>query len=81
MNLSVRIDCEIEKGAPPPEVTWYSGEKLITNSSKLEVYRNGSLLIKSVNQDLEGVYTCRAKTSGLRLDQVNSTLSMIGESL
>ncbi len=79
MSLSVRIDCEIRKGSPRPDISWWSGQERLQNSSKIEIYGNGSLLIKNADKDVDGVYTCIAETSGLPPDQINTTISTIGK--
>ena len=80
VSLSVRIDCEIRKGSPRPDISWWSGHERLQNNSKLEIYGNGSLLIKNADEDVDGVYTCVAETRGLPPDQINTTVSTIGES-
>ena len=79
VNLNVRIDCEIRRGYPTPELSWWKSGERVKNNSKIEVYRNGSLLIKDATKDIEGVYTCEARTSGLGVDRINTSVSIIGK--
>ncbi len=79
VSLSVRIDCVIKRGSPEPTVSWWKNHTRVQNSSKVVAYNNGSLLIKNADESVEGVYTCVATTSGLHSDQLNTTLSTIGE--
>lgn len=68
----------IKRGSPEPTVSWWKDHVRVQNSSTIEVYNNGSLLIKNADEAVEGVYTCVAVTSGLPSDQLNTTLSTIG---
>ena len=79
VNLNVRIDCEIRRGSPTPDLSWWKSAERVKNSSKIEVYRNGSLLIKDATKAVEGVYTCEARTSGLQVDRINTSVSIIGK--
>ncbi len=79
VGLSVRIDCVTERGSPEPTLSWWTNNTTVQNTSKIEVYNNGSMLIKNAEEAVEGVYTCFAVTSGLPSDQLNATLSIIGE--
>ena len=76
-SFRLRIDCEIEKGYPVPMMSWSrDGERLI-NSSKFEVYKNGTLVVRTVTESDEGVYICIAASDGLGADQINTTISII----
>lgn len=74
----LRIECEIEKGYPEPMTSWSKDGERLMNSSKYEVYKNGTLVVRSVTETDEGVYTCIAATDGLGSDQINTTVSIIG---
>lgn len=60
----VRFDCSV-RGRPPPEVTWFLGNRRVTNDAthKILVNEGGvhSLMITYVNKIDAGCYTCIAR--------------------
>ncbi|XP_067123055.1 cell adhesion molecule Dscam1-like [Centruroides vittatus] len=67
---NVRIDC-LADGFPTPVITWERGSvssphhyTVIASGPHYEVYANGSLLIKNVEEDDGGYYLCQA-TNGI----------------
>ncbi len=71
-------------GQDRPNVTWYSGESILTNSSDFQIIQNlrastviTYLTIVRVNLDLDGTtYTCVAANS-LGDDSASATLSVL----
>ncbi|XP_069078673.1 ADAMTS-like protein 3 isoform X1 [Pleurodeles waltl] len=74
---TVRIACPV-KGLPQPKVTWFRKDGTLGNQSF--VLANGTLLLKNMSSEREGIYTCRAANalgnavamSHLRLSEVHS---------
>lgn len=61
---SIRLECEVV-GIPIPSVEWYKDDKLIENLDGVQIESKNkglsSLIIKSMNKDLIGIYTIKAK--------------------
>ena len=49
------------RGDPEPSINWYRSGNLISSDSHLSIQSNGSLIVKEVNNNHTGWYTCRAK--------------------
>lgn len=50
-------------GAPQPEITWKIKGVEFTSNDRMRVLNDGTLLIKSVNRQDAGEYTCHAENS------------------
>jgi hypothetical protein len=60
-----RFECQVT-GIPQPEVTWYKDDVEITHDPRFHIsLQNGvvSCLIRGLNPDDAGCYTCRAENS------------------
>ncbi|MBN3298345.1 CNTN1 protein, partial [Amia calva] len=56
-NGRVVIECK-PKAAPKPKFSWSKGTELLTNSSRIRIWDDGSLEILNVTKMDEGRYTC-----------------------
>ena len=45
-------------GDPKPHLTWHHGNKLLSNTSRLAVNADGSLVLSMVKDDDSGQYKC-----------------------
>ncbi|XP_061629743.1 contactin-1a isoform X1 [Phyllopteryx taeniolatus] len=71
-NGRVLIKCR-PKAAPKPKVSWSKDTELLTNSSRMFIWEDGSLEILNVTRTDEGRYTCFAHNN---LGKANSTGSL-----
>ncbi|KAG9342245.1 hypothetical protein JZ751_016747 [Albula glossodonta] len=58
----VVIECQ-PKAAPRPKITWSKGTELLSNSSRVRIWYDGSLEIFNVTKMDEGPYTCFAENN------------------
>ncbi|XP_048866322.1 contactin 1b isoform X1 [Brienomyrus brachyistius] len=59
-NGRVVIECK-PKAAPRAKITWSKGTMMLTNSSRIRVWDDGSLEIFNATKADEGMYTCFAE--------------------
>uniref|UniRef100_A0A8C1JBM3 Contactin 1b n=1 Tax=Cyprinus carpio TaxID=7962 RepID=A0A8C1JBM3_CYPCA len=59
-NGRVVIECK-PRAAPKPKFIWKRGSELLTNSSRMLIWDDGSLEILNVSKSDEGSYTCYAE--------------------
>uniref|UniRef100_A0A4W4HMQ1 Contactin 1b n=1 Tax=Electrophorus electricus TaxID=8005 RepID=A0A4W4HMQ1_ELEEL len=59
-NGRVVIECK-PRAAPKPRFIWKRGSQLLTNSSRMFIWDDGSLEILNVTKNDEGSYTCYAE--------------------
>uniref|UniRef100_A0A672K088 Contactin-1-like n=1 Tax=Sinocyclocheilus grahami TaxID=75366 RepID=A0A672K088_SINGR len=59
-NGRVVIECK-PRSAPKPKFIWKRGSELLTNSSRMLIWDDGSLEILNVSKSDEGSYTCYAE--------------------
>uniref|UniRef100_A0A3B3SFI3 Contactin 1b n=1 Tax=Paramormyrops kingsleyae TaxID=1676925 RepID=A0A3B3SFI3_9TELE len=59
-NGRVVIECK-PKAAPRAKITWSKGTTMLTNSSRIRVWDDGSLEIFNATKADEGMYTCFAE--------------------
>ncbi|KAG7456081.1 hypothetical protein MATL_G00247960 [Megalops atlanticus] len=59
-NGRVVIECK-PKAAPRPRISWSKGTELLSNSSRIRIWYDGSLEILNVTKLDEGKYTCFAE--------------------
>ncbi|KAG5845127.1 hypothetical protein ANANG_G00135550 [Anguilla anguilla] len=68
-NGRVVIECK-PKASPRPVISWSKGTELLSNSSRIHIWHDGSLEILNVTKMDEGRYTCFAEN---HLGKANST--------
>ncbi|KAI5608977.1 contactin-1a precursor, partial [Silurus asotus] len=71
-NGRVVIECK-PKAAPKPTFSWSKGTELLSNSSRIFIWNDGSLEIHNVTKSDEGKYTCFAENDR---GKANSTGSL-----
>ncbi|KAG7324106.1 hypothetical protein KOW79_012122 [Hemibagrus wyckioides] len=71
-NGHVVIECK-PKAAPRPTLSWSKGTELLSNSSRIFIWEDGSLEIRNVTKSDEGKYTCFAENDR---GKANSTGSL-----
>ncbi|XP_060770609.1 contactin-1a [Neoarius graeffei] len=71
-NGHVVIECK-PKAAPRPTFSWSKGTELLSNSSRIFIWEDGSLEIRNVTKADEGKYTCFAENDR---GKANSTGSL-----
>ncbi|XP_030630760.1 contactin-1a [Chanos chanos] len=71
-NGRVVIECK-PRAAPKPVFSWSKGTELLSNSSRIFIWEDGSLEILNVTKTDEGKYTCFARST---LGRANSTGSL-----
>lgn len=71
-NGRVVIECQ-PKAAPRPDFSWSKGTELLTNSTRVFIWEDGSLEILNVTRADEGRYTCFAENDR---GKANSTGSL-----
>ncbi|XP_061678817.1 contactin-1a isoform X4 [Syngnathoides biaculeatus] len=71
-NGRVVMECR-PKAAPKPKVSWSKDTELLSNSSRMFIWEDGSLEILNVTRTDEGRYTCFAHNN---LGKANSTGSL-----
>ncbi|KAJ8382833.1 hypothetical protein SKAU_G00036110 [Synaphobranchus kaupii] len=71
-NGRVVIECK-PKAAPRPKIFWSKGTELLSNSSRIHIWYDGSLEILNVTKMDEGRYTCFAENE---MGKANSTGSL-----
>uniref|UniRef100_A0A671QIW4 Contactin 1b n=1 Tax=Sinocyclocheilus anshuiensis TaxID=1608454 RepID=A0A671QIW4_9TELE len=59
-NRRVVIECK-PRAAPKPKFIWKRGSELLTNSSRMLIWDDGSLEILNLSKSDEGSYTCYAE--------------------
>ena len=75
---TIRLQCLILLGNPRPTITWVKmGERVITGG-RVEDQGNGNLIIRDVQVEDEGEYTCVASNVGGNATHV-TTLDVQGE--
>ncbi|KAJ8373251.1 hypothetical protein AAFF_G00266980 [Aldrovandia affinis] len=74
----VVIECR-PKAAPKAKITWSKGTELLSNSSRVRIWDDGSLEILNVTKMDEGRYTCFAENDRGKANSTG-TLSITGES-
>ncbi|KAF7669853.1 hypothetical protein LDENG_00128960 [Lucifuga dentata] len=72
-NGRVVIECR-PKAAPKPEISWSKGTELLSNSTRVFIWEDGSLEILNITQADEGRYTCFAENDR---GKANSTGSLL----
>lgn len=77
-GYELRIECQMLRGNPPPNIVWYLGEDLI-QGPQYSVNDNGTLVITGITRDRdEGVYTCMADTPDVGQDESSTTVIVTG---
>ncbi|XP_035379424.1 contactin-1a isoform X2 [Electrophorus electricus] len=71
-NGRVVIECK-PRAAPRPTFSWSKGTELLSNSSRIFIWEDGSLEIRNVTKSDEGKYTCFAENDR---GKANSTGSL-----
>ncbi|KAJ8262276.1 hypothetical protein GJAV_G00164580 [Gymnothorax javanicus] len=71
-NGRVVIECK-PRAAPKPAISWSKGTELLSNSSRIHIWADGSLEILNVTKLDEGRYTCFVEN---HLGKANSTGSL-----
>uniref|UniRef100_W5UJ45 Contactin-1a n=1 Tax=Ictalurus punctatus TaxID=7998 RepID=W5UJ45_ICTPU len=71
-NGRIVIECK-PKAAPRPTFSWSKGTELLSNSSRIFIWEDGSLEIRNVTKSDEGKYTCFAENDR---GKANSTGSL-----
>ncbi|KAI4877290.1 hypothetical protein NFI96_011836, partial [Prochilodus magdalenae] len=71
-NGQVVIECK-PKAAPRPTFSWSKGTELLSNSSRIFIWEDGSLEIHNITKSDEGKYTCFAENDR---GKANSTGSL-----
>ncbi|KAJ8416362.1 hypothetical protein AAFF_G00356500 [Aldrovandia affinis] len=59
-NGRVVIECK-PKAAPKPQISWSKGTELLSNSTRIRIWDDGSLVIFNATKTDEGRYTCFAE--------------------
>ncbi|XP_066523401.1 contactin-1a [Hoplias malabaricus] len=59
-NGRVVIECK-PRAAPKPTISWSKGTELLSNTSRIFIWEDGSLEIRNVTKSDEGKYTCFAE--------------------
>ncbi|XP_032444415.1 contactin-1a isoform X4 [Xiphophorus hellerii] len=72
-NGRVVIECKA-KAAPKPTITWSKDTELLSNSSRMFIWEDGSLEILNVTPQDEGRYTCFAENDW---GKANSTRPLV----
>uniref|UniRef100_A0AAR2JBK2 Contactin 1 n=1 Tax=Pygocentrus nattereri TaxID=42514 RepID=A0AAR2JBK2_PYGNA len=72
-NGHVVIECK-PRAAPRPTFSWSKGTELLSNSSRIFIWEDGSLEIRNVTKSDEGKYTCFAENDR---GKANSTGSLL----
>ncbi|TNN71669.1 Contactin-1a [Liparis tanakae] len=72
-NGRVLIECR-PKAAPKPSFSWSRGTELIRNQTRMLIWEDGSLEIRNVTHDDEGMYTCFVENDR---GKANSTGSLV----
>ncbi|XP_028305748.1 contactin-1a isoform X2 [Gouania willdenowi] len=70
-NRRVVIECR-PKAAPKPKFSWSKGTELLSNSSRVSIWADGSLEILNVTSEDEGSYTCFAENDRGRANSSGS---------
>ncbi|GAB1607434.1 hemicentin-1-like [Argonauta hians] len=60
------LHCQVKSTIPEFDVTWFKmGATLnLRFDPDVTIYRNGTLLIRNIDEDDEGIYTCEAQNEG-----------------
>ena len=61
---TVRLQCIVLLGNPPPVVTWVKMGERVRSSERYEDLGNGNLVISDIAQEDEGEFTCVASNVG-----------------
>ncbi|XP_036432204.1 contactin-1a isoform X1 [Colossoma macropomum] len=72
-NGHVVIECK-PRAAPRPTFSWSKGTELLSNSSRIFIWEDGSLEIRNITKSDEGKYTCFAENDR---GKANSTGSLL----
>ncbi|XP_007244394.3 contactin-1a [Astyanax mexicanus] len=72
-NGRVVIECK-PRAAPRPTFTWSKGTEMLSNSSRIFIWEDGSLEIRNVTKSDEGKYTCFAENDKGRANSTGSFL-------
>ena len=77
----ITLDCLV-RGKPAPLITWLKDfEPLnITADPRIELERNGTLVITDADVEDSGFYTCVAD-NGLGINQVSVTVEVVSDDL
>ncbi len=60
LSQTLRLTCKAA-GFPKPLLTWYHGNTLLRNTSRLTLGADGSLVLNMVNINDDGSYKCSAQ--------------------
>ncbi|XP_016334136.1 contactin-1a-like [Sinocyclocheilus anshuiensis] len=76
-NRRVVIECK-PRAAPKPKFIWKRGSELLTNSSRMLIWDDGSLEILNLSKSDEGSYTCYAENDRGKSNSTG-TLTITGQ--
>uniref|UniRef100_A0A673HSV7 Contactin-1a-like n=1 Tax=Sinocyclocheilus rhinocerous TaxID=307959 RepID=A0A673HSV7_9TELE len=76
-NGRVVIECK-PRAAPKPKFIWKRGSELLTNSSRMLIWDDGSLEILNLSKSDEGSYTCYAENDRGKSNSTG-TLTITGQ--
>ncbi|KAI2665439.1 Contactin-1 [Labeo rohita] len=82
-NGRVVIECK-PRAAPKPKFIWKRGSELLTNSSRMLIWDDGSLEILNASKSDEGSYTCyaendRGKSNSTGTLTITDTETVVGD--
>ena len=63
------------RGVPTPKITWHRNGTLLKNGERISVDTNGTLRLKSVTEEENGLYSCLAKNLATTIES-KATISV-----
>ena len=61
LNQHLELTCNVPLSIPEPEVSWYKGPSLITNTNRIGFTLNNSIVFSYCTDDDNGPWECRVK--------------------